>query len=337
MKPFIVAEMSANHLGSLERALAIVDAAAAAGADAVKLQTWDTMVLDEGYEIQDGPWAGRNLKALYDEAKTPWDWHAQIFERCRRVGVMGFSTAFDGASVEFLELLHCPMYKVASFEIVDLPLIEKIARTGKPMVISTGMATKQEILDALESAKSAGALDANVTLLACTSAYPATAAQARLGRMYMLERITWGQISVGLSDHTEGIGVAVAAAARGADMIEKHLTIARADGGPDAGFSLEPAEFKQLVIECRRAYEATNPAAVQYELGPQDAERPQLSLRRSLYIARDVKAGHYLESRDVRSARPALGMPPSALPRVIGRKMGVAATRGTPLTAGMLA
>ena len=322
-KPFIVAEMSANHLGKLGRAIAIVDAAAAAGADAVKLQTWDRMVIDENFVIEDGPWAGLRLEELYKEAKTPWAWHQALFARCRTHGMIGFSTPFDRASLEFLELLHCPMYKVASFEITDLPLIRAIAQTGKPIIISTGMATRDEIADA---AAEVYAEHDRLTLLKCTSAYPADASEANLNTMIAIGARSG--CDIGLSDHTPGIGVAVAAATLGATVIEKHLTLARTDGGPDAAFSLEPAEFASLVTECRRAAQAMG--SVTY--GPTPQEMPQHALRRSLYIAKDMRAGDLLTTQTVRTARPAKGLPPKCLPQVLGRPVTRDVSRETPMT-----
>lgn len=324
-KPFIVAEISANHLGSLDRALEIVRAAAHAGADAVKLQTWhrELMVLDRSYRIADGPWKGRNLADLYDEAWTPWVWHKPIFEHAKALGIEAFSTPFDLPSLIFLEALGCPRYKVSSFEIVDLPLIRAIATTGKPMVISTGMATEQEIDDAMTAAIEAGGQD--ITLLKCTSAYPADAAEANLTTMVdMCEAFG---CPTGLSDHTPGIGVAVAAAALGATVIEKHLTLLRADGGPDAAFSMEPDEFAQMVTACRQAAQAIG--VVRY--GPTEAERPQLALRRSVYAMRDIKHGQTITAADMTTARPANGIPPSKMVDWVGATAQCDIRRGEPI------
>jgi len=328
--PFIVAEMSANHLGSLARAHAIVDAAADAGADAVKLQTWspDTMCIDTNFVLQHGPWAGRRLVDLYREAFTPWEWHAELFDHARQRGLVPFSAAFDCAAVDFLETLGVDRHKVASFELVDLPLIRHMASKGKPMILSTGMATQKEVADAYCIAIASGA--PHVTLLTCTSAYPADAADANLKRM------TWGLSTIrdgekhwtspGLSDHTMGIGVACAAAALGATMIEKHLTLSRADGGPDAGFSMEPAEFAQMVVECRRAAAAIG--EVRYGPGPNESTE----LRRSLWVSKDIKAGEPLVlGVNVVTARPALGAPPSM--SLQGKVALLDQKAGTPLNA----
>lgn len=267
----IVAEISANHLGSLERALLLVDAAAKAGADAVKLQTFTPeQMAPLNFLIEDGPWAGRHALELYREAHTPRDWHGPIFRLARELGIVVFSSVFHRDDVDFLETLDCPVYKISSFELTDHALIAYAAATGKPLVLSTGMATLAEIAEAMRAA----AACTQLTLLKCTSAYPASSADANLltGPTWQALGVTWG-----LSDHTEGIGVAIAAAVLGASMIEKHLTLARADGGPDASFSMEPAEFAQMVQECRRAKQALG--EVRY--GPTEAERAYLPLRRA--------------------------------------------------------
>lgn len=300
MKPFIVAEMSANHLGSLKRALKIVEAAAEAGADAIKIQTWspDTMCIDRDYRLEHGPWAGRKLFDLYREAWTPWDWHRPIFDLAHELGLIQFSAAFDRDSVDFLETLGVDRHKVASFELTDLPLIRYIASKGKPMILSTGMASELEIHQA-----SIECNGCDVTLLHCTSAYPADAADVNLSTITDLSYFGY---KVGLSDHTMGIGVTCAAVSLGATMIEKHLTLSRADGGPDAGFSLEPHEFKQLVTECRRA--AASIGEVKYGPGPSEST----ALRRSLWVCVDVKAGEELIlGGNVVTARPALGLSPA--------------------------
>lgn len=326
--PFIVAEMSANHLGDLGRALAIVDAAADAGADAIKLQTWSPgrMCISD-YRLDRGPWAGRLLRELYAECFTPWSWHAQIFARARNRGLVPFSAAFDCDAVDFLETLGVDRHKVASFELVDLPLIRYMASKGKPMILSTGMASGDEVAEAWGTAAvSLGAR--NVTLLACTSAYPASPGDAGLKDIGK----TWGCVGArfGLSDHTAGIGVSVAAVAVGAVYIEKHLTLARADGGPDAGFSLEPHEFADLVVECRRAALAVAPRPP----GPKVGEDP--SLRRSLWLVRDVSQGETLRLGDnVATARPALGLPPST--DMTNRRAARDLRAGEPLTAECLA
>lgn len=326
MTPFIVAEMSANHLGSLERALAIVDAAADAGADAIKLQTWmpDTMCISRDYTLEHGPWAGRKLFDLYREAFTPWEWHAPIFEHARSRGVIPFSAAFDKTAVDFLETLGVDRHKVASFELTDLPLIRHMASKGRPMILSAGMATELELHEAIMASH-----PFPTTVLRCTSAYPAPVESANLSMMRTYVR-GWDCVLAGLSDHTLGIGVAVAAAALGAVMIEKHLTMSRADGGPDAGFSMEPHEFKQLVVECRRAAAAIG--EVRY--GPAPGESPHL--RRSLWACKDISNGEVLRLGDnVTTARPALGLPPSM--DLSGRRAAKDIKAGQPLTKECLA
>jgi pseudaminic acid synthase len=319
-KPFIVAEMSASHLGSLSRALAIVDAAAKAGADAIKVQTWSpgTMCIDKGYTLDSGPWKGRKLAELYEEAWLPWEWHAPIFARSREWGIEPFSAAFDRESVDFLESLGVNRHKVASFELTDLPLIRHMASKGKPMILSTGMATVNEIREAYTCCS-----NVPVTLLKCSSAYPADASNANLATMR--EQLAhWG-----LSDHSLGIGVAVAATALGATMVEKHLTLSRADGGPDAGFSMEPEEFAQMVTECRRAAAAIG--TVKYGPGPNEST----VLRRSLWVAVDTKEGEPLVlGQNVVAARPALGMSPGS--DLAGAVAKVSIKAGTPLTPELL-
>lgn len=316
-KPFIVAEMSANHNRSLDRALAIVDAAADAGADAVKLQTWEwgTMCLDQSYTLKAGPWAGRKLASLYNEAHLPWGWHKPIFDRCAERGIECFSAPFDKASVDFLETLGCPRYKIASFELVDLELIRYAASKGKPMILSTGMASFGEITSALATA------GLGATVLKCTSAYPADASDANLKTAYDDFGGNWG-----VSDHSPGIGVAVAASALGAVMIEKHLTLSRADGGLDAGFSMEPAEFKQMVTECRRAAVAIG--TKQYGCGLNEST----DLRRSLYWAKDIQQGEEITAAHLVTARPALGAPPHKIASLIGYTAGKSAKTGEPVT-----
>lgn len=271
--PFLIAELSANHLGSLQRAMRIVAAAAAAGADAVKLQTFTPeQMADPGAKAPAGPWEGRSLLELYREACTPRAWHERLFRLCADLGLICFSSVFHPDDVEFLETLDCSMYKISSFELTDLALIRCAAETGKPLVLSTGMAKVGEIDAAVEAARAGGCVD--LALLRCTSAYPSPATDAALATMRSMGEI-WG-CDVGLSDHSVGIGAAVAAAAIGASMIEKHLTIARSDGGPDAGFSMEPHEFAMMATECRRAAEAVGGV----RFGPTDAEATNLSLRR---------------------------------------------------------
>jgi N-acetylneuraminate synthase len=327
--PHIVCEISANHLGSLDRALELVDAAAAAGAHAVKVQTWTAsrMVGNPDYIIPDGPWQGRSAASLYREAQLPWEWHGVIFDRARSLGMEPFASVFDTEALAFLETLDCPRYKIASFELIDLPLIRAVARTGKPMVMSTGMATVGEIANAVAAAKQAP----QVTLLKCTSTYPAPAADCNLASIQALRDI-FG-LPVGLSDHTEGIAVPLVAVALGATMIEKHLTLSRADGGPDAAFSLEPEEFAAMVKACATVSEAIGSPT----FGALPSEAPSLALRRSLWTRLPIPAGGQVTRLNVVSARPAGGMDPGLLDWVCGRRVSSAIPAGVPLTLGMLA
>jgi N-acetylneuraminate synthase len=333
-EPFVICELSGNHNGSLERALAMIDAAAATGADAIKLQTYtpDTITLNsdaKDFRIEEGPWAGRTLYDLYAEAFTPYEWHGALFERARQRGVILFSTPFDESAVELLETLGAPAYKIASFEAVDLPLIARVAACGKPMIISTGLASLDEMAEALHAAQAGGA--AGVVLLHCVSSYPAPLEEANVRTVPDLAR-RFGVVT-GLSDHTPGSAASVAAVALGAAVIEKHFTLARADGGPDAAFSLEPAEFTALVADCKGAWRALGRANYD-ELG---SERAAAGHRRSLYIAADVKAGEALTSANVRSVRPGYGLPPKHLPEVLGRKAARDLKYGEPLAWDMLA
>jgi len=329
-KPFVIAEMSGNHNGSLDRALAIVDAVADAGAQALKLQTYtaDTMTLDlaeREFVIDDRAslWAGRTLYDLYREAHTPWDWHAPIFERARERGLVAFSTPFDATAVDFLETLDVPCYKIASFENVDLPLIRRVSATGKPLIISTGLATLAEIGDAVDAARGAGCRE--LVLLKCTSAYPASPADSHLRTIAHLREAFGCQ--VGLSDHTLGIGAAVAAVALGATVIEKHVTLSRADGGVDSAFSLEPQELKQLVEESDRARLALG--HVHY--GPGSMEVNSLRFRRSLYVVCAMRKGETFSVENVRPIRPGLGMPPKHIDNVLGRRAARDIVAGTAL------
>lgn len=335
-RPYLIAEMSGNHNQSLDKALAIVDAAAAAGADAIKLQTYtaDTMTLNvrmPGFVIEDPKslWAGRQLYELYEEAHTPWDWHAPIMARAAQHGLHCFSSPFDETAVDFLETLGVPAYKIASFEVTDVRLIRKVASTGKPMIISTGMASVGEIDQAVQTARGAGCRD--LVLLKCTSTYPATADNTNILTIPHL-RSLFG-CEVGLSDHTMGCGVAVAATALGASVIEKHFTLARADGGVDSSFSLEPAEFALLRVETERAAQALG--HVSY--GPTAAEKPSLAFRRSLYIAADARAGDVLTPANLRCVRPGFGMEPKFMDAVMGRRLRRDAAAGTPLSWDLLA
>ncbi|MBI5482350.1 MAG: pseudaminic acid synthase [Deltaproteobacteria bacterium] len=330
-RPLVIAEMSGNHNQSLDRALAIVDAAARAGAHAVKLQTYtaDTMTLDLArgeFSIRDegSLWNGRTLYDLYREASTPWEWHRPIIERCRALGLLCFSTPFDDTAVDFLETLAVPCYKIASFENVHLPLIRKVAATGKPVIMSTGMASIGELDEAVSTARAAGCTE--LVLLKCTSSYPANAADCNLATIPHLRGLF--DCQVGVSDHTQGTGVAVAAVALGARVVEKHFTLRRADGGVDAAFSLEPEELATLVAETGRAWLALGGVAY----GPTAGERGSLAFRRSLYVAVDLKAGDVLTPDNVRIIRPAHGLAPREYERVLGRRVRRDVARGTPLS-----
>lgn len=325
--PTFVAELSANHLGSLERALALVDAAAKAGADAVKLQTYDPvrMAGNADLRIEAGPWKGRKLVELYREAMTPLNWHKRLFARAGQHGMAGFSSAFSTEDVDALEELGCPVYKIASFELVDLPLIKFAAQTGKPIILSTGMASLPEIEDGVAMATDAGCRD--LTVLKCSSSYPAK--DVNLSTIMDMREYFGPAVKIGFSDHTRGIGAAVAAIGLGAVMIEKHLTIARADGGPDAQFSAEPAEFAAMVQAGREAFQSIG--TVHY--GPTEEEAPSLALRRSLWWAAPVRAGAVVLAKCIRTARPACGMHPRELANLIGRKAVRDVEPGTPVLA----
>lgn len=335
LRPYLIAEMSGNHNQSLERALAIVDAAAASGADAIKLQTYtaDTMTLNvrmPGFVIEDPAslWAGRQLYELYGEAHTPWAWHKPIMDRAVQCGLACFSSPFDETAVDFLESLGVPAYKIASFEVTDLRLIRRVASTGKPMIVSTGMATVAEIDSAVRAAREAGCAD--LVLLKCTSTYPATPENTHISTIPHL-RSLFG-CEVGLSDHTMGCGVAIAATALGATVIEKHFTLDRAEGGVDSSFSLEPAEFAQLRTETERAAQSLG----QVHYGPTAAEKPSLAFRRSLYISRDVRAGDALSPDNLRCVRPGFGLAPQFLDTVMGMQVRRDAPAGTPLSWDLL-
>ena len=329
--PFIIAEMSGNHNQSLERALEIVDAAAGAGAHALKIQTYtpDTMTIDleeREFHISDAKslWVGTSLYKLYGEAYTPWEWHKPIFDRARELGMIPFSTPFDDTAVDFLEDLDVPCYKIASFENTDLPLIRRVAATGKPLIISTGMASVAELDESVRAAREAGCHD--LILLKCTSTYPATAANTNILTIPHMREMFGCE--VGLSDHTMGVGVSVASVALGATVIEKHFTLNRADGGVDSTFSMEPAEMAQLVVETERAWQALG----QVRYGPTEAERKSLQFRRSLYVVQDLKAGDILTRENVRAIRPGLGLPTKFLDIVLGKRVRVDAQRGTALS-----
>jgi pseudaminic acid synthase len=333
--PFIIAEMSGNHNQSLERALEIVEVVAKTGAHALKIQTYtpDTMTLDldeREFHIGDpkSQWMGKSLYKLYEEASTPWEWHKPIFDRARELGVVAFSTPFDDTAVDFLESLDVPCYKIASFENTDLPLIRRVALTGKPLIISTGMASISELDDAVRTAREAGCKD--LVLLKCTSTYPASADNTNILTIPHLRELF--DCEVGLSDHTMGLGVSVASIALGATVIEKHFTLKRADGGVDSLFSMEPFEMEQLVIEANRAWQAMG--RVSY--GATLAEEKSLQFRRSLYVVQDMKAGDVLTSETVRAIRPGLGLPPRYFDILIGKKIIRDVKKGTALSWDLL-
>ncbi|MCS6802857.1 MAG: pseudaminic acid synthase [Chloroflexota bacterium] len=325
---YIVAELSANHHGSFDRAAAIIRAAARAGADAIKLQTYtpDTLTIAcdrQEFRIGGTIWEGRTLYDLYQEAFTPWEWHAELKAIAEAAGIDFFSAPFDPTAVDLLEALDIPAYKIASFELVDLPLIRRVARTGKPIIMSTGMATLEEIDEAVAAAREAGCRD--LVLLHCNSGYPAAPSEMHLRTIPFLAA-RYG-VPVGLSDHTLTPTAAIAAVTLGASLVEKHLTLSRADGGPDAAFSLEPDEFAALVAAIRE----TEAALGDVRRGPTERERASRALRRSLFVVEDVAAGEVLTERHVRSIRPGHGLPPKHLEAVIGRRAACAISRGTPL------
>lgn len=327
-RPYIVAELSANHGGEIDQALKIMTAAAEAGADAIKLQTYtaDTMTIDHhgpGFDIEGGLWNGRSLYELYEEAHTPWEWHDALFAHGRSLGVDVFSTPFDASSVDFLETFNPPVYKIASFECTDLPLIKRVAKTGKPMIISTGMANREEIGEAVTTALDNGA--GGICLLHCVSAYPAPASEYNLRTMTELSN-TYGVVS-GLSDHTLGIEISIAATALGASLIEKHVTNRRADGGPDAAFSLEPEELRHMVKGCHQAFEALGALS----FVRQDSEQGNAQFRRSIYVVADVANGEELTEANIRCIRPGFGLAPKWYPDALGRKATRALKRGEPL------
>jgi len=333
--PFIIAEMSGNHNQSLERALEIVEAAAKTGAHALKIQTYtpDTMTLDldeREFHISDPKslWAGTSLYELYGKAYTPWEWHKPIFDRARQLGIIVFSTPFDDTAVDFLESLDVPCYKIASFENTDLPLIRRVAATGKPLMISTGMATVAELDETVRAAREAGC--EHLILLKCTSAYPALPEHANLLTIPHLRELF--SCEVGLSDHTMGMGVSVASVALGATVIERHFTLNRADGGVDNAFSMEPAEMAQLVVETERAWQALG----QVCYGPTEAEKGSIQFRRSLYVAKDMNAGDRLIPDNLRVIRPGRGLAPKHYELVLGRRVVKDVKRGTPVSWGLL-
>jgi pseudaminic acid synthase len=329
--PFVIAEMSGNHNQSLERALEIVEAAAKTGAHALKIQTYtpDTMTLDldeREFHISDpnSLWAGTSLYKLYGEAYTPWEWHKPIFDRARELGMIPFSTPFDDTAVDFLETLDMDCYKIASFENTDLPLIRRVAATGKPMIISTGMASIAELDETVRAAREAGCKD--LILLKCTSTYPATPENTNILTIPHLRGLF--DCEVGLSDHTMGVGVSVASVALGASVIEKHFTLSRADGGVDSSFSMEPDEMRSLVIESERAWQALG----KISYGATEKEKKSLVFRRSLYITQDMKAGEVLSPQNLRAIRPGLGLPPKHYEMVLGQTVKQDVKAGTALS-----
>jgi len=327
-KPFIIAEMSGNHNQSLDRALEIVEASAEAGAHALKLQTYtaDTLTLDvkDGeffIEDKDSLWKGKTLYELYQEAYTPWEWHEPIMKRANELGMLCFSTPFDDTAVDFLEDLNVPAYKIASFENTHLPLIKKVASTGKPMIISTGMATISELDESVTTLQEAGC--EQFALLKCTSTYPATPENSNVLTIPHMRKLF--NCEVGLSDHTMGIGASVAAVSHGATIIEKHFTLNRADGGVDSAFSMEPKEMKQLVVETERAWQSLG----KIKYGSSDVEKGSLTFRRSLYIAKDMKKGDILTEKNLRIVRPGLGLEPKFYDILLDRKVNKNLKKGT--------
>jgi pseudaminic acid synthase len=328
--PFVIAEMSGNHNGSLRTALAIVDAAAKAGAHALKIQTCKPgmMTLDiqeREFVIRDPEslWNGSSLYKLYEKVYTPWEWHKPILDRCRELGLVGFSTPFDETAVDYLETLDVPWYKIGSFENVDIPLIRKVASVGKPLIISTGMATISELDEAVCAARKAGCKD--IILLKCTSSYPASPENANILTIPHLRDLF--DVQVGISDHTLGIGVAVASVALGATVVEKHFTLRRADGGVDSAFSMEPDEMRSLVIETMSAWQAMG----RISYGPTDPEKASMKFRRSLYIAKDMKAGDVLTRENLRIVRPGYGLPPKHFDALLGKAVKKDIPKGTPV------
>jgi len=327
--PFVIAELSANHNGSLDRAFEIMAAVKRAGADAVKLQTYtaDTITIDHdgpGFVIDGGLWHGRKLYDLYQDAHTPWEWHPALFAKARELGLIILSSPFDETAVDFLEELGAPAYKIASFELVDLALIRKCAATAKPLIMSTGMADLGEINNAVRAARDAGAKQ--IALLHCTSGYPTPPEDADLRTIPHLSAAF--EAVTGLSDHTPGIGAAIAAVALGASIIEKHVTLRRSDGGPDAAFSLEPSELASLCENAHLAWRALG--HIRYEKS--DSEKGNVQFRRSLYVVSDMKAGEVLTDRNVRSIRPGYGLSPGYRDIVIGKRVAMDIPRGTPLS-----
>lgn len=331
--PYVIAELSGNHNGDIERAFAMIDAAKSAGADAVKLQTYtaDTITIDHhgpGFDIHGGLWEGRSLYELYQEASTPWDWHGALFERAHRQGIGIFSSPFDPTAVDLLQRLAAPAYKIASFELIDLPLIDLCARTGKPLIMSTGMASDAEIAEAVATARDA--CNGQIVLLHCVSGYPTPVGDSNIRRIVRLAEL-FG-LPIGLSDHTPGVTVPIAAVALGACVVEKHFTLCRADGGPDAAFSLEPDELSHLVAGVRAAWECLGDGAERIKA----SEASSLQYRRSLYAVADIAVGELFTSANVRSIRPGFGLPPKNIAKVVGRRANRAIARGCPLDWSMV-
>ena len=318
-KPFIIAELSGNHNQSLHRAIKIIEAANQSGVDALKIQTYtaETMTIDcdrADFIIDDknSLWYGEKLYDLYKKASTPYEWHKPIFDKCKELGIVCFSTPFDLTAVDFLEELNCPIYKIASFENGDIPLLKRVAKTKKPVVISLGMLGLDEIKEAIDTLKNNGCDD--ITILKCTSSYPASVENSNLLTLLDLQK-HFPDCKVGLSDHTLGIGAAIASVALGASVIEKHFTLSRADGGVDSEFSMEPAEMKQLVAECKNAYKALG--KINYELS--ESEQKSLKFRRSLYVIKDIKKGEKFTSENIRSIRPGFGLHPRYYEEILGK------------------
>lgn len=327
-KPFVIAEMSGNHNQSLERALELVDAAAEAGAHALKLQTYtaDTITMKGAYTIDDSNslWNGQELYDLYKMAYTPWEWHKSIFDRAKEKGMIAFSSPFDETAVDFLESLNVPAYKIASFENTHHPLLRKVAATGKPVIVSTGVASVADIDESVRVLREAGCQD--IILLKCTSTYPASPGNTNLLTIPHLQQLHKAQ--VGLSDHTMGIGASVAAVALGARVIEKHFTLRRADGGVDSAFSLEPNELRDLVIETERAFLALG----QIQYGVQKAEEKSTLFKRSIFVSKDIAQGEVFSADNLRIIRPGTGLPPKFMDSILGKKANKNLKAGTPLT-----
>jgi pseudaminic acid synthase len=326
--PFIIAEMSGNHNQSLDRALEIVDAAAKAGAHAIKLQTYtaDTMTVPGAYTIEDSNslWNGRELHDLYKEAYTPWEWHKPIFDRAKELGILAFSSPFDESAVDFLESLNVPCYKIASFENTDWPLLRKVAATGKPVIMSSGVSQLSDLDESVRLLRSSGCTD--LVVLKCTSTYPATPETSHINTIpYMRELF---KCTIGLSDHTMGVGVSVASVALGARVIEKHFTISRADGGVDSAFSLEPEELKSLVVEAERAFQSLGTI----NFGIQKAEEKSLTFKRSLFVVKDIKEGEKFTKENIRAIRPGTGLPPKFYDMALEKTSKFNIAAGTPLT-----